>query len=104
MILPTRRQQGKGYRQLRNLNFNEASIRELYDKMHPLKTEVKPFGEQVDQRTKVSWITPKLVCEVWYAEWTADGHLRQPVYKGLRMDKDKEEVVMEMNPGQAAGR
>ena len=78
--------------------FNDALIKELYAKMHPLETDQKPFDEKVHQRTKVTWIKPKLVCEVWYAEWTGDGHLRQPVYKGLRMDKNKEKVVME-TPG-----
>ncbi|HTI58816.1 DNA ligase D [Mucilaginibacter sp.] len=82
--------------------FNEASIKELYDKMHPLETDKKPFEEKVHQRTKVTWIKPKLVCEVWYAEWTAERHLRQPVYKGLRMDKEKEKVVMETPDTQLA--
>ena len=50
------------------------------------------------QHTKVTWLRPQLVCEVWYAEWTAEGHLRQAVYKGLRIDKNKEKVVME-TPG-----
>jgi bifunctional non-homologous end joining protein LigD len=75
--------------------FNETSILELYEKMQPLETDRKPFDEKVHQRTKITWIKPKLVCEVWYAEWTADGHLRQPVYKGLRIDKDEKNVVME---------
>jgi bifunctional non-homologous end joining protein LigD len=82
--------------------FSEASIKELYEKMEPLETDGKPFEEKVHQRTKITWIKPKLVCEVWYAEWTSDGHLRQPVYKGLRMDKDKEKVVMETPEKQLA--
>lgn len=82
--------------------FKESSIKELYADMHPLETDKKPFDEKVSQHTKVTWIKPKLVCEVWYAEWTTDGHLRQPVYKGLRMDKNKENVVMETPEGQSA--
>jgi len=82
--------------------FNESSIKELYTKMRPLETDERPFEEKVHQRTKVTWIKPKLVCEVWYAEWTADGHLRQPVYKGLRIDKEKEKVVMETPETQLA--
>jgi len=82
--------------------FNDASIKELYEDMHPLETDKKPFDEKVHQRTKVTWIKPKLVCEVWYAEWTGDGHLRQPVYKGLRMDKNQEKVVMETPDTQLA--
>jgi bifunctional non-homologous end joining protein LigD len=82
--------------------FNDTSIKELYAKMHPLETSEKPFEEKVHQRSKVTWIKPKLVCEVWYAEWTGERHLRQPVYKGLRMDKDKEKIVMETPDKQLA--
>ncbi|MGZ3763613.1 MAG: DNA ligase D [Mucilaginibacter sp.] len=82
--------------------FNDAAIAELYKKMHPLETDVKPFEEKVHQRGKVTYIKPALVCEVNYAEWTADGHLRQPVFKGLRIDKNKEKVVMETPDKQLA--
>jgi len=32
-------------------------------------------------------VKPRLVAQVKFAEWTADGHLRHPVYLGLRDDK-----------------
>jgi bifunctional non-homologous end joining protein LigD len=96
--------EGKKIRYIGNCGtgFNDTSIKELYLKMHPLETDTKPFEEKVHQRSKVTWIKPQLVCEVWFAEWTADGHLRQPVYKGLRMDKDKEKVIMETPDKQLA--
>ena len=96
--------EGKKIRYIGNCGtgFNDASIKELYQKIHPLETDTKPFEEKVHQRSKVTWIKPQLVCEVWFAEWTADGHLRQPVYKGLRMDKDKEKVIMETPDTQLA--
>jgi len=82
--------------------FNDKSIKELYEKLHPLETDVKPFNEKVHQRTKVTWVKPQLVCEVWYAEWTGERHLRHPVYKGLRLDKNKEKVIMETPDTQLA--
>lgn len=75
--------------------FSDAGIKELYEKMHPLETDKKPFEEKISRKNKITWIEPKLVCEVWYAEWTADKHLRHPVFKGLRMDKKSEKVIME---------
>jgi bifunctional non-homologous end joining protein LigD len=39
------------------------------------------------RREDVVWVAPKLVCEVQFAEWTHDGHLRAPSYLGLREDK-----------------
>ncbi|RYY36033.1 MAG: DNA ligase D [Sphingobacteriaceae bacterium] len=75
--------------------FNEASLKDLFAEMEPLITKERPFPEKPHQRTKATWIKPELVCEVWYTEWTEDGHLRHPVYKGLRIDKETEEVVEE---------
>ncbi len=42
----------------------------------------------------VHWVTPKLVCEVGFTEWT-NGKLRHPRFIGLRRDKDPKEVVRE---------
>jgi bifunctional non-homologous end joining protein LigD len=41
------------------------------------------------------WCEPELVCEVSWTEWTNQGTLRQPVFKGMRDDKDPREVVKE---------
>jgi bifunctional non-homologous end joining protein LigD len=43
----------------------------------------------------VIWVEPKLVCEVEFVEWTHDGRLRAPAYKGLREDKAADEVRRE---------
>ncbi len=82
--------------------FNDAGIKELYAKLHPLETGKKPFDERITRRSKITWVEPKLVCEVWYSEWTADKHLRHPVFKGLRTDKKSERVVMETPDKQLA--
>lgn len=82
--------------------FNEQGIEALYKKMHPLETDKKPFDEKITRATKITWIEPKLVCEVWYSEWTEDKHLRHPVFKGLRKDKKSEKVVMETPDKQLA--
>ena len=41
------------------------------------------------------WVTPKLVGEVRFSEWTPDGHLRHPVWRGLRADKAAADVCRE---------
>lgn len=45
--------------------------------------------------THVHWVTPRLVCEVAFSEWTDDGRLRHPSFQGLREDKAASEVVRE---------
>src|SRR6266404_2473136 len=42
---------------------------------------------------KMHWINPVLVAQINFAEWTRDGKLRQPVFLGLREDKNPKDVV-----------
>ena len=44
---------------------------------------------------KMHWVNPKFVAEIKFAEWTRDQKLRQPVFLGLREDKDPRQVVRE---------
>lgn len=41
------------------------------------------------------WVTPVLVCDVAFTEWTSDGRIRHPSFQGLRTDKSSREVVRE---------
>ena len=45
--------------------------------------------------TGVHWVTPELVGEVGFTEWTRDQKLRHPRFLGLRRDKAAEDVVRE---------
>jgi bifunctional non-homologous end joining protein LigD len=79
--------------------FTEDEIEKLMRKLRPLERATPPFAV-VPKMPKVKkddvvWVTPKLVCEVEFAEWTHDGRLRAPSYKGLREDKTPAEVRRE---------
>ncbi len=71
--------------------FNEREITRLLAKLEPLRRERSPFAVIPKmpkvRRGDVVWVEPELVCEVEFAEWTHDGHLRAPAYKGLREDE-----------------
>jgi bifunctional non-homologous end joining protein LigD len=57
-----------------------------------------PFDVGVPRGPKAKlavWCEPDLVCEVQWSEWTDEGTLRQPSFKGMRHDKDPREVVRE---------
>lgn len=74
--------------------FNQNSLKEMYEKLQPLVREQSPFDEKIKTNSPVTWVTPQLICEVKFAEITADGKLRQPIYLHLRDDKDINEVNM----------
>ena len=47
-------------------------------------------------RSRVHWVEPRLVAQVGFSEWTADGELRHPRFQGLRRDKNPADVVREL--------
>lgn len=46
------------------------------------------------------WVEPSLCCTVKYMEKTESGSLRQPVFKGLRVDKLPEECIEKNRPAE----
>jgi bifunctional non-homologous end joining protein LigD len=79
--------------------FTEQEIQRLLRVLKPLERDTPPFRE-VPKMPKVRkgdvvWVEPKLVTEVEFVEWTHDGRLRAPSYKGLREDKDSRDVRVE---------
>ncbi|MDP9229379.1 MAG: DNA ligase D, partial [Bacteroidota bacterium] len=72
--------------------FDQKSLKELWGKMQLLITEKSPFKEKIKVNMPVTWIKPKLVCQVHYTEVTEGGLLRHPVYLGLRTDKNFKDV------------
>ena len=73
--------------------FNQVNLAMLFKKFRPLVRQQSPFVDPPRERD-VTFLTPKLVAQVSYQEWTADKKLRQPVFLGLRDDKSAQEVRM----------
>ena len=71
--------------------FSDAVSDDLATRLEPLRRPTTPFAaEPVMPKIRkgdVVWVEPLLVCEVEFAEWTHDGHLREPSFQGLRDDK-----------------
>ena len=77
--------------------FSEKGLKDAVDKMKPLFTDKCPFVNPPNIKEKIQWVRPKLVCEVEYAELTADDQLRQTTFLGWRDDKKAKEVVLEQS-------
>jgi bifunctional non-homologous end joining protein LigD len=74
--------------------FSDDMLRLLHWKLKKLKRETSPFTGFADGE-EVTWVSPQLVGEIGFTEWTQDGRLRHPRFLGLREDKPAEDVVRE---------
>ena len=88
--------------------FSEKLLASIYTQLQKLRRTTCPFIN-LPEKTKgrwglgitpavmkrCHWVKPVLVAQVKFTEWTHDGQLRQPVFLGLRTDKEATEVVRE---------
>ncbi|MDQ1053501.1 bifunctional non-homologous end joining protein LigD [Arthrobacter sp. SORGH_AS 212] len=76
--------------------FSSRELAELRQTVEQLARKTSPFHEVPrPDSADAHWVTPQLVGEVTYGEWTGPGRLRHPRWRGWRLDKDPSEVVRE---------
>jgi bifunctional non-homologous end joining protein LigD len=78
--------------------FTEATLDDLARRLRPLGRSDSPFSAGPKPPRGAQFVEPCLVAEIEFVEWTADGVLRAPSFKGLREDKAPREVVLESGP------
>jgi DNA ligase D-like protein (predicted ligase) len=75
--------------------FDDETLRDLGDRMDDRERD-EPAFDRGELPSHANWITPDLVAEVGFTEWTAGGKLRHPRFLGLRRDKSPTDVVKEV--------
>ncbi|CAN5847375.1 DNA ligase D [soil metagenome] len=75
--------------------FDRNSLLEMSRRLSKLERKTPPFRQRPVTNETAHWVTPKLVVQVRFNEWTRHGTLRQPVYLGIMDDKDPRKVVRE---------
>lgn len=74
--------------------FSSADRTTLQKALQRRKRKAPGFANPPRERDAV-WSEPSLVAEIAFHEWTADGRLRQPVFQGLRDDKNPRTIRRE---------
>jgi bifunctional non-homologous end joining protein LigD len=88
--------------------FSEKLLSSLYIELNKIGIDKCPFynlpaddrsrwdqGLTAAEMRRCGWVNPTMVCQVKFTEWTRDDRLRQPVFLGIREDKNAREVVRE---------
>ena len=88
--------------------FNAKLLASLNSRFQKIESENCPFVNLPEKRSgrfgagvtaaemkRCHWVKPQLVAQIKFSEWTRDEKLRQPVFLGLREDKEAAEVVRE---------
>ncbi|MEI2414822.1 DNA ligase D [Orrella sp. JC864] len=87
--------------------FNDTTIGLLKQQMDALRQDKSPFAGTVrplgTRPADIRWLSPTLVAEIQFANWTGDHMLRQASFLGLRQDKKAREVRRELPAKPAAG-
>ena len=105
-----------GFYEKRNLKFcgkvgtgfDEKLLKSLNSQFQGIAQNECPFSNLPEKRSgrfgagitvaemkRCHWVKPQMVCQIKFSEWTRDEKLRQPVFLGLREDKEAFEVVRE---------
>jgi bifunctional non-homologous end joining protein LigD len=77
--------------------FSERELARLKDILLPLQADESPFTARLSgpDAKGVSYVRPELVGEVRFAEWTSEGRLRHPSWRGLRPEMRPADVKRE---------
>jgi bifunctional non-homologous end joining protein LigD len=75
--------------------FDRETLRDMRERLERIEQVRSPFSEVTHSNKQVHWVKPKVVVEVKFSEWTSDGRLRQPIFLGMRADKDARDVHLE---------
>jgi bifunctional non-homologous end joining protein LigD len=80
--------------------FSISVAQALMTQLTEIETDRSPFDPHLKgvARKGVRYVRPKLVAEVDFRVWTAEGNLRHATFRGLREDKDPREVTGEGLP------
>jgi bifunctional non-homologous end joining protein LigD len=89
--------------------FSDKALANLYAKFQKIRASSCPFvnlpeksrgrwGQGISPAVmkRCQWVKPVLVAQIKFTEWTLDNQLRQPIFLGLRTDKDPKDVGREL--------
>lgn len=75
--------------------FNRSTLEKLEALFKSLETSVSPYAGKIPLKEEIIFVKPTLVGEFEFTEWTPNGTMRHPSFKGLRQDKNPDSIIKE---------
>ncbi|NUY79478.1 DNA ligase D [Flavobacterium sp. MAH-1] len=76
--------------------YTQDILNDLRGKLDKLERKTSAFKNPPREKN-VHWVTPKLVANIRFSEFTETNSMRHPVYQGLRIDKKAKDVKLELS-------
>ncbi|MFN2316249.1 MAG: DNA ligase D [Gemmatimonadales bacterium] len=74
--------------------FSDRQLTAMHRVLRKATVDASPFSDAVPNARGATWVQPALVVEVEYAERTREGRLRHPTFRGIREDRNPDEITM----------
>jgi len=74
--------------------FSDRQLEQMHRTLRGIAADESPFEDPPTDVRKPHWVRPQLVAEVEFTERTRDGRLRHPTFRGLREDRDADEIAL----------
>ncbi|HET7587886.1 MAG TPA: DNA ligase D [Gammaproteobacteria bacterium] len=78
--------------------FSDRQLAALHKTLRKMEIDKRPFKTAVPDAAGVHWVQPTMVVDVAFTERTRDGRLRHPSFRGLREDRNADEIRLHPRP------
>ena len=75
--------------------YDRRTLLTIYAALKRIERRTPPFGGAAPSGPDIHWVTPAIVAQIGFAEWTPGGLLRHPRFIGIRHDKSPAQVTRE---------
>lgn len=77
--------------------FSHAQLGDMLRMLEPISIDKPPVYNppKTPRNDPIHWVKPRYVCEAKFLEWTNDGHMRHPVFAGLRNIPPEQAILPE---------
>jgi bifunctional non-homologous end joining protein LigD len=75
--------------------YDQRTLLTIHSALRRIERRTPPFGGAAPSGPDVHWVTPAVVAQIGFAEWTPGGLLRHPRFLGIRHDKAPGDVTRE---------